>query len=850
MPTIDALSAAAAVADTDELPVSQNGVAAKATRSQIVAGLQPALALSGGQLLGRNSVGSGPPEAIGVGANLTLSGGVLSGTAAPLILGMLPPGSAPGTADLVPVGQAGNTVAIPYGSFMGGLGALSGIDLSAMQALASGGNNVRRLADMFADAVPVEAFGARGDGVSDDSAALAAAVASGHPVRLGPKTYVVNGQWTISQAGTVLLGIPGASTLRRSQQSGNGAWIAVQADRFRAIGVIFDANRMAVSTESWGVLVTPVCQTSEFQDCAFRNAAGSTLGSGLVYQASFPAVCDHVVQDCEFSGNAVHGLWVQACSGVQVTGCRAFGNGQYGITADFNDSSFAQKVTLVQIQANRAWNNLRGIAVGNYNATNTQPAVWGNANPDAIAVLVAGNICHDNSLYGIAVSGEALTVTGNLLSNNGVGMAGGGGILANMSYSRVAGNMVTGTATYGIDAGGSLASCVNGNMISAALLGINCGGGTAMLVDGNVLQGCTQWGIVANNVESDGLGNNFGVACSNLAITGNWIGLVNAAAGGVLLRDGPQDVVVARNNFVGPGTLGNCLWANTDSVITEGNRFNFTARFVCNPVTSDGLQQIVFPDIAESVMVTAAPGGVQSMISAYQAQCVGQVSFVRITAGGAGYSHATLAIGGTGSGAAATAVISNGVVVGAVVSSVGSGYGPVGTTLPVVVSGDGTGCTAIAYAAPPLAEERRLTVQCNASVHFSRSGSVPLQENWTLTDIDVPANSEVTWHATWGSWRAGPFAAADYLAADGAGGAILRSQAGSDVALHPNAGGHVRLLTDTESTGCIMSVGRGSPEGVVTAPVGSDYRNLDGGVGATYWVKQTGTASIGWVAVV
>ena len=62
-------------------------------------------------------------------------------------------------------------------------------------------------------------------------------------MRLGHATYVVNGQWTISQPGTVLLGTPGLSALRRASQSG-GAWIAIQADGFRAEGVVFDANML------------------------------------------------------------------------------------------------------------------------------------------------------------------------------------------------------------------------------------------------------------------------------------------------------------------------------------------------------------------------------------------------------------------------------------------------------------------------------------------------------------------------------------------------------------------------------------------------------------------------------
>lgn len=42
--------------------------------------------------------------------------------------------------------------------------------------------------------------------------------------------------------------------------------------------------------------------------------------------------------------------------------------------------------------------------------------------------------------------------------------------------------------------------------------------------------------------------------------------------------------------------------------------------------------------------------------------------------------------------------------------------------------------------------------------------------------------------------------------------------------------------------------GTGSPEGVVTAPIGSIYTRTDGGVGTTLYVKESGTGNTGWVA--
>jgi len=849
MPTITQLTGVAASADTDEMPVSQNGVVLKATRAQIVAGLQPQIALASGQLLGRVSSGAGAPEAISIGANLALAGGTLSAVTTPLNVAALPAGAVPAAADQVPIAQGGRNVAVSYDQFMAGLGGLGDVNVSAALATPTGGAASRRLADLLADAVAVESFGAKGDGVTDDTAALSAAVSAGVPLRLGPRTYVVNGQWTVTKPNTVLLGVAGVTVLRRLTQAGNGAWIAVQANGFYADGVAFDANGAAVGVDSWGVLVTSLCRVSDFHRCAFLDACGATLGSGLVIQESDPAICQHVLRDCTFAGNAVHGLWVQACAGVQVADCRAHNNALSGIVVDFNDPTFVQKAHLVQLTSNRCWSNARGISVGNYNATNTQPPVWGNANPDAINVLVAGNICHDNSIYGIAVSGQGLAVQGNLLSNNGVGAAGGAGILANMAGSRVAGNMVVGAAVYGIDCGGAMNADVSANYVSGPSFGINCGGGSAVRVDGNTLQNCAEWAVCANNVETDANGLSFNMAANGLAITGNWIALGSTTAGGVLLRDGPQNVLVADNQFVGTGLVGNCLWANTDSVSVSGNRFNFAPRVTCNPAAVGGLQQVTFPDIADTIMITAAPSGVQAMLSTYQAQMQGQISFVRVTAGGSGYTHATAAIGGTGSGAAVTAMISNGAVIGFVVTAPGSGYGPVGTIAPVTITGDGSGAQASAYAAPPLPEERRLRIRCNTPVHFTRVGSVPLQENWTLTDIDVPLNSDIEWTATWGSWRAGGFVAADYLAADGAGGAILRSASNGDVALHPNGTGHVRLETDSEAVGCTTGIGRGSPEGVIAAPPGSDWRNLNGGVGSTYWVKQTGAGTTGWVAI-
>ena len=808
MPTIDELAPALAAADSDAMPSSQGGVLRRISRAQLLAGMQAAITLPTG-LLGRASAGLGGPEAVAVGSGLALSAGVLSALPAGVLSGATNASSALAQA-------AGTTVALP-------------------------------LATLLADAVGPESFGAIGDGIADDTAAFAAAIGSGRPVRLGPRTYRIDGQWTITQPNTVLLGTPGLTVLKRGAQGGGGAWISVQAPGFVADGIIFDANRAVVGGESWGVLLTAACTASDLHRCVFRNAAGATLGSGLVLLASDPAIARHVIRDCAFAGNAAHGLWVQACAGVLVADCRAYDNAKYGLNIDFNDTSHAKRVRLAQITGNRCWANQRGIAVGNFNVPNTEPPVWGNALPDAIAVVVAGNICHDNTIYGITAAGQALLIQGNLLADNGSMANSGAGILANVAASRIAGNTITGSALYGIDCGGAIDSDVSQNQVLGHGYAINCGGSANLRVSANHIAGFSIFGICATNVETDSFGQNFGIACDRLAITANRIAM-SGSGEGVWLRDGPSRVVVADNDFTGRGPA-QCLRADTDSVLVRGNRHDFTARFYANPTAIAGRQTVVFPDIADSVMITDAPAGVQAIIGTNQAAWAGRISFIRVTAGGSGYASAAVTIGGAGSGAAAQAVLSNGALIGIVVVAYGSGYGAIGTTVPVTIAGTGSGATATAYAAPPLPEERALLVRCNTAVTFARAGSNPLQENWTRGDLTVAADADVEWIATWGMWRAGRFALPDYLAPDASGTTTLRSAGNGDLTLRPRGAGQLRLASANEATGATVSLGRGSPLGVVLAPPGSDYRNLDGGVGATFWIKQSGTGASGWVAV-
>lgn len=46
----------------------------------------------------------------------------------------------------------------------------------------------------------------------------------------------------------------------------------------------------------------------------------------------------------------------------------------------------------------------------------------------------------------------------------------------------------------------------------------------------------------------------------------------------------------------------------------------------------------------------------------------------------------------------------------------------------------------------------------------------------------------------------------------------------------------------------LIHLGNGSPETVVTAPVGSLFLRTDGGASTTLYVKESGTGNTGWIA--
>jgi hypothetical protein len=85
-------------------------------------------------------------------------------------------------------------------------------------------------------------------------------------------------------------------------------------------------------------------------------------------------------------------------------------------------------------------------------------------------------------------------------------------------------------------------------------------------------------------------------------------------------------------------------------------------------------------------------------------------------------------------------------------------------------------------------------------------------------------------------------------------GLVVREAAGVDLYYHgvktatTGSFNSRKAITLTATNPVSMIGGSGTPEGSVTAPIGCIFLRSDGGSGTTFYVKESGTGSTGWVA--
>jgi len=432
-----------------------------------------------------------------------------------------------------------------------------------LEVTATGSTTARTLANRFAEVVNVLDFGAVGDGVTDDTAAIQAAInaASGKTVIIPSGTYIVNQLNGIS-AVAIVGDSSGSTTLKRKNNSPSRSILDFTGKNdFQIIDIKFDGNK-ASQTIGSNNLVISNCYSWEVIGCSFINSfALSGYGAGLVVASgqNDTLIYRSKIQDCFFENNDSDGIYINKEWYLDIIGNFIKNNGGGGINVlNYVFPPVADVSNYLIINSNTCVSNNRsGIYVSGYiqGGTETNP-IYGVDVPASREVIVSNNNCKKNALYGIAYQGTNGLVSGNNCEENGSVTGAGGGFLFNANLSVLTSNTGTFNKNYGIDCGGCFNSLTSNNSIVLSEgTGINCGGGAYNIVSENsvVSQGTNQTSCIAVfGMEGDGV-TPFEQITQGTRVSENLLRVNNNVnSGGIFCSRLPNALIIQNNVVTSP----------------------------------------------------------------------------------------------------------------------------------------------------------------------------------------------------------------------------------------------------------------------------------------------------------
>lgn len=459
-------------------------------------------------------------------------------------------------------------------------------------------------------------YGAVGNNVADDTAAINAAItaantAGGGTVHIPPGTYKVSAAlFGIASAANVQIVGAGPATVINATIAGGGTSAPVFS--FPTCTGCAVGNMKITGAFGQGVFINAGSQNRVF-DMDISGATNSTtVNSGAVVLQD----ATHVVIERVYAhGNGVAG---NSSAGIDI--------GTYsGSTQNKNVTIRDCRATSTGVAVNIGlWDVSHALIEGNY----TTGAILNQG------VTTSGG-------YGIMVYATASPVEyqQNRIANNHVEATQGSGIYVQGSPSTtVVGNRINGVATAqtnsslqvgGIAIGSASVSfgdettvtgcAITGNTITgggAQAAGISAGGANNV-ISSNVISGTTDAGIMlrdfhrgvvsGNTMQSCGGGivnwdarnNGAGDTLDFSSITGNTIVITNAFGGGaqpgISLYNASTNVIMG-NTIRAPGAQG-ILIQNSDTITIAGNNINASGQSAPGGSSSDGIALLTGSDI-------------------------------------------------------------------------------------------------------------------------------------------------------------------------------------------------------------------------------------------------------------
>jgi hypothetical protein len=314
---------------------------------------------------------------------------------------------------------------------------------------ATGSSVARSLPDRFADALNVKDFGAVGNGVTDDAAAINASIAAAGArasIYFPAGTYFIKSPIVVHRSNIALFGDGiGVSAILMGQQAGGASYAAID-----------------IRTDALGAGIENVTVSSLTID-GNKTVATSPENSGMVILVTSP----HIIADVKLLS-------------IRITNCQHNGVLMSGFQNGQNDQYRVER-TLIQ---GSTFDNNGGVGIGQWKASNStiSGCTLFNNGDENLTIDVYSQACVvDGNRFFRHFSG-----TGNIGIDTGDGCIISNNFIDNQSDT---------TAVSGFRNGISLNSQLTGG-----------GGNNEVVISGNVIRNCIDSGVIAH----DDTGGNFG----------------------------------------------------------------------------------------------------------------------------------------------------------------------------------------------------------------------------------------------------------------------------------------------------------------------------------------------------
>jgi len=620
----------------------------------------------------------------------------------------------------------------------------------------------RTVESKLQDVVSVKDFGAVGNGVADDTAAIQAAINANNTVLFPNGTYVVTTLSGLSNSNWIA---NGNVVLQRKASSSTSDPIVRFSSKtnFTIEGsIIFDGNKASQSNPANNLEII-ACSGFKILEITSKNAKESGgYGCGIVINSGTGSSTQtaNLIENCTFIDNDVDGIFIQKDFYTSIVNCLSEGNGNDGLqVSDLVLPPVANVTNFMRVDGNRFLNNTRnGFNFLGFYVDSSSTFGW--QVPASRFIQISNNTCYNNGKYGGVWQGQHGIISGNIFYLNGSTSGVGGGVTANCSYSSIIGNTFIGNNNFQFDAGGSYALQIADNYFrsgglkdNTSCVEINVGGTQESTVTGNhivnkVNVDCE--GIKAIAIEGATQTNPFNQYGLDLLISNNYIDLnTRSNTKGIIVTSGYRNITV-QNNVVMVAGAGNTEYLlESETVITSNNIIGSSFTGVRSMMAVPSASNTIVPDSGDVFRVTGNTN-ITNIFTVSANSYNGKVRSVVIANQGSGYTQSNPPSvsfsGGGGTGAAGFAQVSiDGKVVGVVMTNYGSNY----TSAPTVsiTGGTGIGATGTALVGCNNSDGRTITLFFEQALNLLTGGNIGIPTTKTLA-----ANTALKFISVYGGW--------------------------------------------------------------------------------------------------